>query len=157
MFCPLFCVSSWAWYLTYNEGPQFPYFLIKGVKVVEYDARSETRLSIETSPVARTERGASRLKKSKFALMMLTAKRSSFPPRSLSLPLPSAILERGGRTIAMFWHPFFTRRSISCCWCWIRSRGEDTDIAGGWGTDRGHFKWSSLSGVVKQKQRGDEF
>ena len=57
-------------------------------KLVEYDARSETRLSIETSPVARTERGASRLKKSKFALMMLTAKRSSLPPRSLSLPLP---------------------------------------------------------------------
>ena len=140
-------------------GMIFPYSLRKGGKAVEYDARSETRLSIETSPVARTERGASRLKKSKFALMMLTAKRSSLPPHSLSLfPSPSAIPERGGRTIAMFWHPFFTRRSISCCWCWIRSRGEDTDIAeGGRGTDRGHFKWSSLSGMVEQKQRGDEF
>ena len=61
---------------------------------MEYDARSETRLSIETSPVARTERGASRLKKSKFALMMLTAKRSSLPPRSLSLSSPPPPLFR---------------------------------------------------------------
>ena len=43
----------------FDEGTMFPYFLRKGGKAVEYDARSETRLSIETSPVARTNREAS--------------------------------------------------------------------------------------------------